>query len=144
MPDSPEPAEAQELYAELCCYTLTHGDPAFIHQHVVDAHAAQSAGGQTKPITITFALVGLYLLVEKQYTGRQVQRAHMRLAQRKGPWPGFHLPEDRGAMTVNEVMAAPPGPERDTAIHEWCTSVWQAYRESLPLVAGLLRERGVA
>ena len=30
-------------YHELCCYTLSHGHPSFIHQHVVDAFAAQDA-----------------------------------------------------------------------------------------------------
>ena len=33
----------EDAYNELCCYTLTHGDPAFIHQHVVDAFAVQTA-----------------------------------------------------------------------------------------------------
>jgi len=65
-----------EAYDALCAYTLTRGDAAFIHQHVVDAFAAQSADEATKPITLTFALVGLYLHVERQFTGREVQRAH--------------------------------------------------------------------
>ena len=53
-----------QAYDRLCAYTLNRGDAAFIHQHVVDAFAAQHAGGHTKAITITFALVGLYLHVE--------------------------------------------------------------------------------
>ena len=52
---------SEAAYHELCYYTLTLGDPAFIHQHVVDAFAAQQADEQTKPIKVTFALVGLYL-----------------------------------------------------------------------------------
>jgi len=50
-------------YHELCGYTLTHGDPAFIHQDVVDASAAQSATAEAKPSTLTFALTGLCLHV---------------------------------------------------------------------------------
>lgn len=46
---------------EFTCYTLAHRDPAFLHQHVVDAFAAQHADDSTKPITLVFALVGLYL-----------------------------------------------------------------------------------
>ena len=102
-------------YDELCAYTLTHGDPAFIHQHVVDAFAAQTADAHTKPIGITFALVGLYLHNEKGFTGKQVQRAHMMLAGRKRTWPSFVLPADRGAMTAADVMAIPAGPGRDEA-----------------------------
>ncbi len=51
----------QEKYYELAYYTLSHPDPAFIHQHAVDAFTAQNANAGSKPISITFALIGLYL-----------------------------------------------------------------------------------
>ena len=51
----------QGAYEELQYYTLGHGDHTFIHQHAVDAWAAQHADHNTKPITLAFALVGLYL-----------------------------------------------------------------------------------
>ena len=57
----------QDAYNDLCGYTLTHGGATFIHQHVVDAFAAQRADEQSKPIGVTFALVGLYLHVERAY-----------------------------------------------------------------------------
>ena len=47
-----------EAFDELCAYTLTRGDAEFIHQHVVDTFAAQTANEFTKPITLTFALEG--------------------------------------------------------------------------------------
>ena len=127
-------------YDELQCYTLGHGDPAFIHQHVVDAWAAQHADKQTKPIGLTFALVGLYLHVEKGFSGKQVQRAHMRLAQQKGNWPSFALPEDRGSINASVVMAKEAGPERDEAIDAWCASVWAAFHENRPSVAALVTD----
>jgi hypothetical protein len=132
-----------EAYNELCGYTLSLRDPTFIHQHVVDAFAAQHADEQTKPIGITFALVGLYLHLEKQFSGKEVQRAHMTLAKRKHLWPEFDLPHDRGSMTAVDVLAAPPGAERDRAIDAWCTSVWQAFHHNRDRVAVLLRERGI-
>ena len=134
----------EDAYNELCCYTLTHGDPAFIHQHVVDAFAAQNANEQTKPIKLTFALVGLYLHVEKQFSGREVQRAHQFLAREKRSWPCFPLPRDRGSLTAADVIAVPAGSERDQAIHHWCVSVWDAYRDSHQLVPELLRELNFA
>src|SRR5437763_1785831 len=102
-----------ELYHQLCAYTLTHPDPAFIHQLVVDAFTAQHAGEATKPIALTFALVGLYLHCERGYSGKQVQHVHMLLARRHAQWPRFEVPANRGALTVGDVMEAPPGPERD-------------------------------
>ncbi len=128
---------------ELSCYTLSLRDAAFIHQHVVDAIAAQNADAQTKPIAITFALVGLYLHVERQVSGRQVQLIHMRLAKKKEAWPTFPFPKDRGAITAAEVLATPPGAERDKAIDNWCESVWTAYRDSRQSVIDLLSARGI-
>ena len=129
-----------DAYHELCGYTLTHGDAEFIHQYVVDAFAAQRATPSGKPIGVTFALVGLYLHVEKQYSGRHVQRVHMQLARRKRTWPTFVLPPNRGATTAIDVMAAPAGPERDRAIHEWCVTVWEAFAANRQTVVDLLRE----
>jgi len=130
----------QDAYDELRCYTLALGDPSFIHQHVVDAFTAQHADEQTKPIALTFALVGLYLHVKKQHSGRQVQRAHMALARQKRLWPTFPLPHARGSMSAADVMAAPQGVERDQAVHAWCVSVWQAFHESHRTVAEPLGE----
>jgi hypothetical protein len=134
----------QNSYDELRCYTLNHKSPAFIHQHVVDAFTAQRADENTKPIAITFALIGLYLHVEKQFSGKQVQRVHMDLAQHKQRWPTFALPDSRGPVSVVQVMAAAEGLERDQLIHEWCVSVWQAYRESRESVVGLVRAHVLA
>jgi hypothetical protein len=66
---------------ELQGYTLMLRDEAFIHQNVVDAWMAQHANETTKPIGLTFALIGLYLHIERGFSGRQVQRAHMTLEQ---------------------------------------------------------------
>lgn len=126
-------------YHALCAYTLTHGDPGFVHQHVVDAFAAQLADASTKPITLAFALIGLHLLLERSYTGRQVQRVHRLLANRRKEWPRFDLPADRGSIWPSDVLAAPPGRARDEMIVMWCASVWQAYSASRAAVLELIR-----
>lgn len=118
----------QNLYDELSCYTLAHPNPAFIHQNSVDAFAAQTADVNTKPITLTFALVGLYLYLEKNFTGKQVQLAHMRIAKHTLEFPRFILPENRGTITVFDVLKIPPRDQRDAMIRKWCVSVWEAYR----------------
>jgi len=133
----------RSAYDELRFYTLAHRDHSFIHQHVVDAFTAQQADEHTKPIALTFALVGLYLLVEKQFSGRQVQRVHTELASHQVQWPAFALPPRRGSMTVIDVVAAPRGPERDIAIHAWCASVWEAFPECRDSVMTLLRQCGL-
>lgn len=134
----------QEAYEEICAYTLTKGDPEFIHQHVVDAYTAQRASTQTKPIAVAFALVGLYLAVEKGFTGKQVQRAHMRLARRQRKWPAIPLPPTRGSYGALDVLAEHPGSARNRAIQAWCLSVWEHYHFARDLVVRLLRENEIS
>jgi hypothetical protein len=131
-----------DAYHELCCYTLAHPGAAFIHQHVVDAFMAQQANAATKPVGLTFALIGLFLHVEKHVTGKDVQRVHMRLGRRRQTWPTWALPAERGTIRPEDVMAAPPGPERDAAIDAWCASVWSAYANHRSAIEDLLRANG--
>lgn len=65
--------EIETAYEQLSYYTLSLQDNEFIHQHIVDAYAAQMANENTKPISLIFALVGLYLCIEKNYNGREIQ-----------------------------------------------------------------------
>ena len=61
-------------------------DPEFIHQHAA-TRTQRSMRGPTRSITVTFGLIGLYLALDKGYTGRQVQLAHMRIAKARKNWP---------------------------------------------------------
>lgn len=130
----------RQAYDELCCYTLAHSDPSFIHQHLVDAFAAQDSVETDKPIRLSFALIGLYLYIERQFTGKQVQLAHLKLGRHKRQWPTFRFPQDRGSITAADVLLTPEGPERDRMIRQWCASVWEAFSDSHEIVAELARE----
>ena len=129
----------EELYNELAYYTLSHSDPSFIHQHVVDAYAAQYASKKTKSIQLVFALVGLYLYVDKGFTGRQVQKAHMQLAKRRKNWETPPFPRCRGTIAISDVMTAPAGRQRDLLIREWCISVWNAWSEERDQIVTLVK-----
>jgi len=122
-------ADCAEARDELSAYTLTHGGREFIHQHAVDAYAAQHAVGAARTIGPAFGLIGLYLALEKNFSGREVQRAHMKLGQRKREWPRFTAPRDRAALTVVDVMKAEPGEARDAAILKWAAAVWDSWAE---------------
>jgi hypothetical protein len=125
-------------YDEVYVYTM--GRPGFILQHVVDAFAVQTAKQDSKPIGVVFGLIGLYLHVEKQFSGRQVQEVHMKLGSGKREWPSINFPEDRGTMTVVDVLAASAGSERDVAIDNWCRSVWTSFAGNRQTIIGLLRD----
>jgi hypothetical protein len=120
-------------------YTLTLGDLEFIHQLVVDAYAASHVGPAAKPIQPVFAVVGLYLVNEHGYTGRQVQLAHLRMARRPEQWPRLERPEARASMTVWDVLQTPTS-VRQAAIKQWSAAVWQTWRPRREDVERLARE----
>jgi hypothetical protein len=133
-------AELENKFQALCFYTLMHGGAAFIHQHVVDAYAIQAADENTKNMKIFFALAGLYLLHEKKYTGKQIQHAHITIAQGNKNFPVFALPTQRGSITVTEVQATSPGALRDEMIYKWCANVWQALSPLHPEIDNAVKQ----
>jgi hypothetical protein len=132
--------ECWVLYMELSAYTLGLGDPSFPHQYVVDAFAAQHAGPGVKPINTLFALVGLYLAVEKGFTGRQVQRVHMLLAARRREWPRLAPPAAPGAVSVRDVLQAEGAGDRMAAIKNWDESVWDSWAAERQRVMDIVKE----
>ncbi len=117
-------------YNDLAYYTLSMQDAYFTHQHVVDAFAAQTATEDTKPITITFALVGLHLFIEKDYTGKEVQKFHTWMSNNKMDWPVFILPHNKGEITIDHVLEATTIETRKDRIKQWCTSIWSAFNKN--------------
>lgn len=128
----------RDLYHTLSYYTLSLGDFYFIHQLAVDAYAAQHYGPRVKPIGITFALVGLYLVNERDYTGRQVQRVHMALAKKSKVWPSFRAPKEKAALTVQDVVRV-PDEQKQEMIKKWHVSVWDVWNSESELIAHLLK-----
>ena len=133
-------AACRALCYELSYYTLSLQDSSFLHQLVVDTYAAQHAGTQVKPITTTFALVGLYLVCEKQYTGRHVQHVHMMLANanQSKRWPQFSLPQAQAVLTVQDVVSSPDN-QKQEMIHTWCQSVWELWKSEREKVIAVIR-----
>jgi Family of unknown function (DUF5946) len=122
-------AECWQLYGELTVYTVAWGyrDGAFIHQLAVDVYGAQHAGEHVRPIGVAFALIGLYLVFERGYSGLQVQQTHTLMARRSKTWPRFAPPDRVGALTVWDVLQAEPGAARDGMLRRWGRSVWDAW-----------------
>jgi Family of unknown function (DUF5946) len=111
----------------MAAYTLTHGDAAFVHQYLVDARYAQHAEPTKSNIGLAFSLIGLYLAVEKGFTGRQVQLAHMQLGKTKRVWPWFDPPKQIARVSILDVSRAEPGADRDQVLLDWCGAVWETW-----------------
>ena len=76
-------------------------------------------------------------------TGRQVQRVHHILAAQRPAWPRFALPDDRGPITIHDVIAEPPGERRDRAIESLAASTWNACRDLRGSIQAFLSLCGV-
>jgi hypothetical protein len=136
---SDQQSSDQALFDELSFYTLAHPDPAFLHENSADAWRAQHVDQTTKPIAVVFAVIGLYLYLEKGFTGRQVQFALMRMAEHRKLWPRLPLPTQQATITVADVLTAPPGPGRDAMIHNWCVAVWKTWEQSRETISQIAR-----
>jgi hypothetical protein len=133
----------REAYDELTASSAQRPDAEFLHQHIVDAWAAQTAQPGDPPIRLAQALIGLYLHVEHGLTGRQVQHVHQIVANQRPQWPVFVLPADCGAMTAAEVLRAPAGAPRDAAIREWARQAWEPFSSQREPVATFLASCGI-
>jgi len=57
--------------------------------------------------------------------------------------PTIVLPEERGKITVLNVLEAASGQERDNMIKRWCETVWEAYSENRSAVISLVDHYGI-
>jgi hypothetical protein len=121
--------ECLQAYSDLLCYTVAKQDPEFIHQHAVDAYAAQHAGGTTRNISVAFGLIGLHLALEKGYTGKQVQQAHMQIAKLRKDWLRLEPPSPPASLNVMDVLQAPDGKGKDAMIQRWMAAVWENWAD---------------
>lgn len=120
-------AACEELFNELSGHTLAMVHTNFIHQYVVDAYGAQHAGPPTKNIRVIFALIGLCLAIEHNYTGRQVQLVHMKIPKQN--WPALEPPTQPAAITVADVLNCDTEEEKVGMIKSWAASVWESWRK---------------
>ena len=129
-----------ELLHKLSYYTLELRDPEFIHQLIVDTYMAQHFGQKVKPIGITFALVGLYLVNEKGYTGKMVQDVHVQLARVNASknWPYFPEPTKKASLTVKSILEST---DKNKAIRDWSESVWEIWKDQKAQIAEILRQQ---
>ena len=88
----------------------------------------------TRPITAVFGLIGLYLALEKGYTGRQVQLAHMKIASRRKEWPRLQPPARREELTVMDVLRDETDTEREKMLMKWAESVWMSWEPLHPWI----------
>lgn len=129
-----------DAFDQLSCCSLAHGDPAFLHQHAVEAFTVQSAQPGDKALALALALIGLHLRVDRGFDGRRVQPARRALAGRTRLATD---PDSLGSRRGHrrDVLGAASGPARDQRIDAWCRADWHVWRDEHATIERLLRER---
>jgi Family of unknown function (DUF5946) len=115
------------------------------HQLAVDTYAAQHASreadGDVPPISVTYALVGLHLALDRRVSGLEVRAAHQQMGKPDASWPRLPAPERTGTVTVFDVVAAGAMVGSVTghakAVRTWAADVWQAWALQHAAVAAL-------
>ena len=107
------------------------------HQMTVDAYGAQHVATTGPAIGPAFALIGLYLALERGFSGPQVRDAHAHLATPKRDWPRFTPPAGPWPITVADVAAAPDAVAHAARVQQWGASVWEAWAGDAPRVREL-------
>jgi hypothetical protein len=138
--------ECWQLYGEVQGFELEHIELVRdYHQLAVDAYTAQHAprevDGDLPPIGVAYALVGLYLALDRGVPGVEVRAAHQRMGKPDPSWPRLPAPTSTGPVTVFDVAAT--GAMVDSAgghgeaVRSWAAAVWQAWASQHAAVAAL-------
>ncbi len=100
------------------------------HQVIVDAYAAQHAGGTSRREiqTVALCLMTLCLFVEGGVPPAQGPALHKRMVAQRPDFTWLQPPAMRGLMTVAEVLIAHTAEEHAHLAVQWGTQVWQAWK----------------
>ena len=127
-----------EHRASAACYALygellarSYSDPGLrqVHQLVVDAYAAQHAGGTSRRQvqTVALCLMTLCLVIENDVDPGEGPRLHKQMVRNRPPFRWLQPPAPRHALTVADVLAAPDADEHARLVRQWGRQVWQAW-----------------
>ncbi len=117
------------MYGELLA--RSYGDPAYrgVHQMVVDAYAAQHAGGTTRREvqTVALCLMTLCLFLEEDVDPKAGPLLHKQMALNRPHFHWLEPPPQEHISTVADVLDAKDAAEHWGAVRLWAGEVWRAW-----------------
>jgi hypothetical protein len=147
--DDPGPArqgnvsgECWRIYGEVAGFGLDNSaELGRFHQLGVDTYGTQHAADHDRSIRVAYSIVGLYLSIERGWSGDDVRRAHQRMGKPQPSWPEFRRPDELGGVTVLDVAMA--GVRAGSVVghaeaaQRWARYVWDAWSAQHAEVASL-------
>ena len=117
------------MYGQLLSRSYTDPDYRAVHQMLVDAYAAQHAGGRSRREvqTVALCLMTLCLFVEDGVPVADGPRLHQQMAARRPPFRWLEPPPQQSLLTVADVLCARSVDEHEQLARRWAGQVWQAW-----------------
>ncbi|HUR27269.1 MAG TPA: DUF5946 family protein [Planctomycetota bacterium] len=109
-----------------------------VHQLTVDAYAVQHAGGPHPDKSVCLHLVGLHLVLERDFKPFDVPARMQQVAATHPAWPHFEPPTLRSAVTAHVVAKAKSTIEHAELVRRWAEETWSAWGAHHAAVAGLV------
>jgi Family of unknown function (DUF5946) len=99
-----------------------------VHRLTVDTYAVQHPGGDSSQAIQSVAahLVSMYLMLELGYSSSRAT-AVLNAAVEAGGFQHLKRPPHPGEFTIAHVVQASTAMEHIERVHEWATSVWNAW-----------------
>jgi hypothetical protein len=108
-----------------------------VHQLSVDAYAVQHAGGQHPDKSVCVHLVGMHLVLERDFRPFDVPARLQALAAAVNEWPHFEPPGRRALLTARDVARASSTREHAMRVRDWADQVWSMWGPHHAEVASL-------
>ena len=117
------------VYGQVLARSYTDPGCRAVHQMVVDAYAAQHAGGTSRREvqSVGLCLMTLCLFVEDGVDPAQGPALHKQMVTHRPDFTWLAPPHQRGLMTVADVLSAHDADEHCRLVREWGRQVWQAW-----------------
>jgi hypothetical protein len=102
-----------------------------MHRLTVDAYAVQHPGEDTSQArnSVGIHLSRLALILVRGWPIERANNAMVAISAMKMHYPWLTPPQNRGELTVREVLQARNSAEHHVAVRRWAKSVWEAWHE---------------
>lgn len=117
------------LYGQVLARSYTDPGCRAVHQVVVDAYAAQHAGGTSRREVqaVALCLMTLCLVVDDHVDPSEGPVLHQRIVARRPDFGRLTPPPQHGLMTVADVLDARDADEHCRLVRTWGQQIWQAW-----------------
>jgi len=134
--------ECWVVFEEVLAVASSNTAYAPVYQLIIDAYAAQHAGGKHPDRSVLVHLAGLYAAFDLQVPFNEVPPLLQRLAAQNTKWPHLRPPEFPSPLTVLEVALAEGSADFLTRAGTWANSVWNSWAEEHGRVARFVNNAG--